>query len=366
VKVLYDHHVFQLQRYGGVSRYFYELISHLIRLGDVEASLFLGFYINGYGVERLPGLARVTGMPRPPIRALERVFPRLADMWLQRAYDLRRFDLFHQTYYTAQDPVRGRCPSVLTVHDMIHELHPQSERQKEWMVSMKRPSVDRSDAVIAISESTKRDLMRLYGTPEEKIHVIHHANSLQVEAAPTSLLARPYVLFVGTRTGYKNFALLARAYAQRPDVVRDFDLVCFGGGAFTPEERALLAELGLGERVHHFAGADEVLATLYRHAAVMAYPSRYEGFGLPALEAMHYGCPVIVADTSSLPEVVGDAAERVEPDSQESLAEALARVLQDAERKAELVRRGYEQERRFSWERCATETLALYRQVAAR
>lgn len=364
MRVLYDHHVFQMQRYGGVSRYFYELISHLIRQGGVEPSLFLGFYVNAYGVEKLPGLRAVKGMPRPDVPALQRFFPKLADLWLQRAYDLGRFDLFHQTYYTAHDPVRGRCPSVLTVYDMIHELHPQSERQKEWMVAMKRPSVDRSDAVIAISESTKRDLMRLYGTPGEKIHVIHLANSLTVEAAATSPAPRPYVLFVGSRGGYKNFELLARAYARRPKLAREFDLVCFGGGEFTPDERSLIAQLGIGERVRLFTGADEVLATLYRHAAVMAYPSRYEGFGLPALEAMHYGCPVIVADTSSLPEVVGDAAERVVPDSEESLAEALGRVLSDTDWRSELVRRGHEQEARFSWERCAAETLALYRTVA--
>ena len=363
MKVVFDQGIFQTQRYGGISRYFHELIAQLVQLDDVEASLFLGFHVNGYGTADLPGLRARIGLPRPSWPGAAHVLPPIADLWFDRAIDLRRMDVLHRTYYDARDLARGRCATVLTVHDMIHELHPRDDRQRAWMEARKRPAVAAADAVIAISESTRRDLVRLHGTPEEKVNVIHLASSLVGEGAPESLLDRPYLLFVGGRGGYKNFELLARTLAGRPDWRRELDLACFGGGPLTSGEQDLLARLGLVDRVHLFEGADATLETLYRHAAMLVYPSRYEGFGLPPLEAMQLGCPVVVAGASSLPEVVGEAGELVEPDSQDDLEAAIARVLGDTAHRRGLVRLGREQATRFSWERCARETLDVYRKV---
>jgi glycosyltransferase involved in cell wall biosynthesis len=364
VKVLFDHPIFQMQRFGGISRYFHELIRHLVPLPEVEAHAFLGFHVNGYGTDRIPGLASAVGWPRPALRGLDRLLDPLADRWLDLAHDLSRFDVLHRTYYDPRDLARGRCRTVLTVYDMIHELHPRDDRQRAWMEARKRPAVAHADAVIAISESTKQDLIRLYGTSASQIHVIPLASSLTGTGAPEPLFERPYLLFVGGRGGYKNFELLARTYAARPEWVRELDLVCFGGGAFTPGERQLVHALGIAPQVRYLEGPDDVLETLYRHARMLVYPSRYEGFGLPPLEAMQLGCPVVVARTSSLPEVVGEAGEYVEPDSPDSLEAAIARLLDDSSHRAELIRRGHARARRFSWTQCAEQTLAVYRSVA--
>lgn len=354
-----------MQRYGGVSRYFYELVSRLAQMDEAAISLFLGFYVNEYGIERLEGLKSVRGLRRPDVRLSPAVFARLSEGWLAVASRMARPDILHQTYYAPRDMAPRGCMRVVTVYDMIHELHPLSERQKEWMVARKRPTIERSEGIIAISHHTKLDLMRLYDVPEARIRVIHLANSLTQVPAERSLCDRPYLLFVGTRDGYKNFGLLAAAYAHDPALRRDFDLVCFGGGAFSTKEHAHLDSLGLAGRVHHFAGPDETLATLYQHAAVFVYPSKYEGFGLPPLEAMHYGCPVIVSRTSSIPEVVGEAGLYFDPQSEESLTHALNRLVSDSALRADLVAGGHLQTARFSWDRCAKETLGYYRSVLA-
>src|SRR5439155_12251123 len=139
---------------------------------------------------------------------------------------------------------------------------------------------------------------------------------------------RPYLLFVGNRGTYKNFDLLARTYARSDRLQREFDIVCFGGQRESSHP-ARLEQLGIASRVQYFSGGDQVLANLYRHAFALVYPSKYEGFGIPPLEAMHYGCPVIASNAGSLPEVVADAGLMFDPNSEDDLLNKLYRLIDD-------------------------------------
>jgi len=174
----------------------------------------------------------------------------------------------------------------------------------------------------------------------------------------------PFVLFVGSRGSYKNFELLIDAFSSSARLKKDFGIICFGGGTFTEKEKRLVARAGLkSDRVLQMSGHDSCLKELYSLADVFVYPSLYEGFGMPPLEAMSSGCPVVSSNTSSLPEVVGDAAEMVDPESFESIRHGLEAVLYCDQRRVELISKGRVNASRFSWKNCAQDTYEIYKRL---
>lgn len=278
-------------------------------------------------------------------------------------------DVFHPTYFemlSGGDIRRAKAPVVLTVYDALHELYPDladpGGEQRTW----KKALIPVADHVICISENTKRDVMRLFGVPAERISVIHLASDLTPpEAGPGKRsLEPPYFLYVGHRYDYKNVPRLLAALTllrrRWPDVQ-----LCFTGTAFSDAERQDLTDRGLGQAVRH-AGrvSDAQLADLYAQAVALIYPSLYEGFGFPLLEAMRCGCPVVAANTSSLPEVAGDAGLLFDPLDSEAMAQAMERVLADGALRADLIERGRRRELNFSWEKATAQTVAVYRAVA--
>ena len=158
---------------------------------------------------------------------------------------------------------------------------------------------------------------------------------------------------------------MLQAYAASPKLSEDFDVICFGGGGFTADEINQFSGLGIsGKRIHQLAGDDTVLAEHYRAASVFIYPSLYEGFGIPPLEAMSFDCPVVCSNVSSIPEVVGNAAEMFNPYEVDAIRLAIERVVTDDRLRQTLIERGRERIKVFSWERCARETLDVYRKVS--
>jgi glycosyltransferase involved in cell wall biosynthesis len=234
----------------------------------------------------------------------------------------------------------------------------------------KKDAVSRADHVICISENTRRDLVEMFGVAETKVSVVYlgydelATSGKEPEAVAAVTSSCPYLLYVGTRGGYKNFEGLLRAYASSGFLRDNFSLVTFGDGPFRGEENLLIKELGLSNgQVKQIGGEDNVLGHLYKGAAAFVYPSLYEGFGIPPLEAMSIGCPVICSNTSSLPEVVGNAGEYFDPGSIESIRTALETVLQSTTRRDDLIKMGHMRSASFSWARCADETLAIYRSL---
>lgn len=278
-----------------------------------------------------------------------------------------RFDLIHPTHTNAYDliPFIGKTPLVLTVHDMTHEIYPHLFKN-DPTAQRKRDYARRADRIIAISECTKRDLVAICGIEPEKIDVIHHGNSLVLPAdAATRAMDLPerYVLFVGKRPGYKNFDTFLKAFAELAAEDRELQLVCAGGGAFTESERELISALHLNGRVSQRWVTDEELAILYNRSQVFVYPSAYEGFGLPLLEAFSCGAPVLCAKASCFPEIAGNGADFFPADDAAAMAAAMQRVLESQDYANELRVRGSERLTHFSWQRCATETKATYQKA---
>jgi glycosyltransferase involved in cell wall biosynthesis len=367
LNVLYDHQIFQAQRFGGISRYFYELISRTLETPGLDVSLFMGLHINEYGLERHGDRARrFFGFKRPEIRRTHRIFDLANRALLLPFARSARSGIYHPTYYADVALPGFSGARVLTVHDMIHELHSSHFSASDPTSRRKRQAVAKADRIIAVSHSTKNDLVKVFGTDPAKIEVIHLANSLQLVPRAQPVREKPYFLFVAGRSGYKNFDTLLCALVKARELRADFELVCFGGGRFSAAEHQRISELKLAGRVHQCSGPDQLLADLYRHATALVYPSLYEGFGLPPLEAMHYGCPVICGNTSSIPEVVGDAGvyfDVHDSDSAGRLARKLEEVASHSTERARLTTLGREQVRKFSWEACARSTVSLYQRL---
>ena len=356
-RVLFSHDIFSFQRYGGVSRYIIHLHTSLVAAG-VESRVFGGLHVNQYveGVEGVTG-RRVSAPSWTAARHAVRLLNVAVEMQVLRTW---KPAAYHVTYYSRRRP-RLRTPVVVTVYDMIHELFPEQFAARDHTSEHKRWWVDAASLVFVPSERTKSDLLQLWPASASKV-VVLRPGIMPMEAATAG---RPnaygdYLLFVGhRRPAYKNFARFAVAVA-RSEHGRDCHLVCFGGGELSDDERRTLAHLGLLDRAHAVSGPDSLLTTLYRHAKALVYPSVYEGFGFPLLEAMSLGCPVVCSEAGPIPEVVGDAAVGFDPEDVDSMADAVDRVVGDSDVAAKLRVAGPVRAQEFDWRLAGREARRYY------
>lgn len=367
MRIAFDQQIFLLQEFGGISRYICSLSEALSRIQGVEARIFAPLHFNGH----LQQMSRqqVFGRRAPRVPKTFRFVSALSKHLAHQAIGRFHPDIVHETYFSKESTgPRGSC-RVITVYDMIAERYP-SEFPGTDFTETKRESVFRADHVLCISENTRRDLVNLFGVPEDRTSVVYLGYDRLVpdtERTGVSGMAAgmpPFLLYVGSRGGYKNFESLLRAYAASGWLRDNFSIVCFGGGALSRVEIELIGTLKIEQnRIVQLGGGDDVLADLYQQAAAFIYPSLYEGFGIPPLEAMSLDCPVICSGTSSIPEVVGDAGEYFDPEDVDSVRVAIESVLQSISRQSELIAKGRERCATFSWERCARETLEIYRRL---
>jgi glycosyltransferase involved in cell wall biosynthesis len=310
---------------------------------------------------------------------LPTVRPAVRILWEQAFSPLeclsRRLDVFHSTAYVL--PLICPTRSVVTVHDLTFMLMPEAFRRgnRAYLTTMTRLAVHRADRVIAVSESTKRDVVRLLGVPESKVTVIYHGIEPEFRPLPPDEVAAfrtrhglpdRYALYVGTLEPRKNLPNLLRAYALARSKRGVTAPLVLGGGKGWGYESIfqLVEELGLRDSVRlpgYLPLAD--LPLWYNGASLFVYPSRYEGFGMPALEAMACGAPVLTTRASSLPEVVGDAGLLVGPDDVEGMADAIAAVLNGGTLGERLRSDGLGRAGGFSWAEAAKQTVAVYREL---
>lgn len=355
--VLYDHQIFSSQPLGGISRYFAELIRESEGAG-YACEFGWDFTSNRYLLEQNAG--HRDWAPQWPFRGKAHLTGLWNSFVSTSAVRKQSWDVLHPTYYNPHFlGLLGERPFVLTIHDMIHERYPDGLSDRNVVPQRKRLLAERAHRVIAVSENTKADIVQYLGLSPDKIVTIPHGNSLRPDLVePTRPPIEPgYWLYVGGRHGYKNWDLVIEAIARRDQSER---LVMVGGGALTDDEQRKISRVGLSHRVLQVNASDSGLAGWYQCAKALVYPSLYEGFGMPLLEAMAWNCPVVAARASCLPEVAGDAALYFDPTSVESLTDALRQV-SEPEVANDLVVRGLEHERPFRWDRTARATAEVYR-----
>lgn len=321
-------------------------------------------YVNEY-LDSSVSRVGTTGIRVPAFARSGRLYRAANELMAPWVLSRFRPDIVHETYYARNSPASREYKVVVTVFDMIHELFPERFPKRDPTRNEKAAAVERADHIICISESTRKDLILTLNVQPEKTSVVHLGFSLTAQPKGTAnSFRRPYLLHVGYRGEYKNFAGLMAAYASKPELHRNYDLLAFGAGSFSSEEQSAIARLGLSEtQVRQIGGGDDVLAALYKGAALFVYPSLYEGFGIPPLEAMSFDCPVACSNTSSIPEVVDDAAVYFDPASVESMANTLVQLLGDPLALKALINKGRERIKLFSWESCARKTLDIYQTV---
>ncbi|MBW4580198.1 MAG: glycosyltransferase family 4 protein [Tildeniella nuda ZEHNDER 1965/U140] len=360
--IVYDYQAFLLQEYGGISRYFYELASRISQAEHFSTRVIAPAYINQYLNNLNPHY--LTGFLVPPIRRTVRIRSTINREVTRFALSLIRPDLVHETYYASERLAAKKTKIITTIHDMIPEKFSELFPPSHPIPLLKKKSIIRADCIICVSENTRKDVLERFNVDPQNVFVTHlgcSLNPLPQKAVKTEQVFRPYILYVGHREGYKNFSGFLKAFTRSKLLKKDFKIICFGATPFSQAEMHQFSSYNLSvAQIQHLSGDDTVLASLYANASALVYPSLYEGFGIPPLEAMSYNCPVVCSDSSSIPEVVGNAAELFNPYEPESITNALERVLYVSDRTQALIRLGTERVKQFTWENCVEKTCAIY------
>jgi glycosyltransferase involved in cell wall biosynthesis len=366
MNILFDPQVFSFQEYGGISQYYYQLFKEFTKMEGIKPELIIKFSNNSYladldftNVKHFSKSYRFKGR-NDIIRLLNQAY------FKKYFSAMPRPDVFHPTYYNPYflDIIED-IPFVLTIYDMSHELYPDSFSKYDFASMNKSKTALRASRIIAISENTKKDIIRILQIPESKIDVTPLATDLSLDKikAPSASLPEHFILYVGKRNTYKNFFFLLNAFAMVQKMKNEYSLLCAGGGIFTKQEVAEIDRLKLPDKVIQIKATDDELAYLFSKAKAFVYPSLYEGFGIPVLEAFACGCPAILSNRSSLPEVGGEAAQYFDPENTESLINKLTGVLENENLASTMRMKGLERVKLFSWKQTARKTLETYKKI---
>jgi len=342
---------------SGVEKYIYNLLTHMIMLNSGN-----DFFV----YHRFHQESGQFGEFKTR-RVVQRLLPR---QMRSMAFRMDRINILHLPVYFDNIPYLKNGRNILTVHDLVPLFDPDISMNglPEYFDRLKN-EINNIDMFIAVSENTRRDIIKLLGVPENKTRVVYEAADRRYKPVKdTSKIKKQYglnnfILFVGTLEPRKNIRNLIMAFSKLDR--KNYQLVVAGKKGWKYEEIFQIVESqGLKEKIKFLDYVpDGELPELYSAADLFVYPSFYEGFGLPPLEAMACGTPVIVSNRSSLPEVVGDAGLMVDPDDVEDIARAMEKILAQPSLRRELSKKGLRQAKRFSWKRCARETIAVYKEV---
>jgi glycosyltransferase involved in cell wall biosynthesis len=383
VRVLFDYQIFEEQKTGGISRYVYELYKNFRSDPEIEIQLPVNFSENIY----LNSLNEFQYLSSGMIHPYQKFLPwlnfkgksKLYSLFSKKVYadtniqnslnSLRKndYDIFHPSYYYTYylDEIKDK-PLVITVHDMINEIYPEYFPPDCVSTEFKKQLTGRADKIIAVSENTKKDLIKIFNISPDKIDVIYHGSSTFLGESNTKnnelFLPEIYLLYVGSRAIYKNFRFFLDSVRVLLKKNSELKIICTGQ-PFTKDEMDYFRINNIENNLIHYFASDTQIMQLYKYAAAFVFPSLYEGFGIPVLEAFSCGCPCALSNAGSLPEVGGDAAIYFDPRSSDSILSAINRILFDNELRGDMRMKGFDRAKSFTWEKAATETKAVYKHL---
>lgn len=359
----------------GIERYTLELIKNIEKIDTKNR--FVLFYNKHEKIPKITKSQNFTDyISRFPTK---NVFFRILweEMYLSQEIKSKRIDVFHGPSFVVPMIKPKNCRYVITIHDLSWFYYPESFTffNKLFFRVFLPNSIKKADVIIADSRSTKNDIIKFYGVNPEKIKVIYLGIDKDFcrpsDAAKNSLILRKYglpedyILSIGSLLPRKNIVNIIRAFYDLKKKGLKEKLVIIGKKAWLYEQIfSIIKDFNIREEVI-FTGyvEDKNLPYLYSSAKLLLFPSFYEGFGLPILEAMSCGCPVITSKVSSMPEVAGDAALLVDPKNIGQISKSIEKLIKDESLRKDLINRGYEQAKKFSWEKTANETLAMYKKA---
>lgn len=364
-KIFFDHQKFSTQKFGGISRYFANIIEKIKKNDDFDYLLGVvnskNFYIKNEKQFLNNPLANIFLKSEYGYRTFK-----TNELYCKFLLKQNNFDVFHPTYYDPYFIKQLKKPMVTTIHDMTYERLPAYFWVQDPLTSQKRISAQRADKIIAISETTKRDLLTYLEVDEKKVEVIYHGIDIDtpLELEEVKNLPAEYLFFVGDRGGYKNFYLMLDAFAALTKKNPNLHLVLSGGGKLVGADVEIINRLKLNKRIHHYQVNDAQLNFLYKNALLFIYPSLYEGFGLPILEAFKAGCPILLSDTDCFKEIAQDSAAFFSRNSLEELMQQIEKLIDDTQLRANLVNKGNQRLKDFPIHKSMQQTLELYKSLA--
>ena len=357
MKVFFDYAIFTLQRFGGVSNYIVNLVENFS--DQIEPSIVSLFYKNHYLKNcHFGDKLFFYNRAGPLIKYINKA----NKIYFNHKLRIKNPNIIHLTYFNEKNFYASKAKVVITEYDLIKEKFYQEKYKNQ--IEYKKLLFDKVDQIICISNNTKKDLEEKYSVNGSKISVVHLGVNKEKNFRERPLNIKPFILYVGSRERYKNFENTIKAYAQSDKLKLEFDFVCFGGGKFTKIEETLFKNFSLDRKqIHYFEGDELDLNFFYHKARIFIFPSLYEGFGIPLLEAMNMECPVICSNTSCFSEVANDAAIFFDPGDVESLKFKMEKLIYDDQLLLDLKKKGNVNLKKYSWEKCAQETEQLYKKL---
>lgn len=364
-KIFFDHQKFSTQKFGGISRYFANIIEEIKHNNEFDYLLGVAnsqnFYIKNEKAFLNNPLANYLLKSEYGFRTFK-----ANELYCKYLLKQNNFDIFHPTYYNPYFLKDLKKPMVTTIHDMTYERLPEYFWVQDPLTAHKRISAQRADKIIAISETTKKDLLTYLEVDESKVEVIYHGididSPLQLEDVKN--LPADYLFFVGDRGGYKNFYLMLDAFAILSKKHPNLHLVLSGGGKLVGADVEIINRLKLDNKVHHRQVNDAQLNYLYKKALLFIYPSLYEGFGLPILEAFRANCPILLSDTECFREIAQDSAAFFNRYSLEDLTQQIDNLISQEGLRADLLAKGAKRLQDFPIQKSMQQTLNLYKSLS--
>jgi len=363
MRIVLEPQGFLMQRYGGVSRYVVESYAQFLKNENVEVKCPMLYSENMYLIEKNLAPRFMSFFHNIRFKGkgtlLKHTFDKYAEKLVLDELKRQQFDVFFATvnepYFLKE--LKGK-PFIMTVHDMINELFPQYFPKDTKTIENKLLLMKHATRITTVSQNSKNDILKLYPfIPADKIDVTPSCHSLTQDYKAVNDLPENYLLFVGARSRYKNFNFFIEAASEVLKKDDTLFIVCAGGGNFSDEEKERITKYGISDRVIQKYFHTDELSYYYRHARLFVFPSAYEGFGIPVLEAMYCDCPIILPYHSSFPEVAGDAGIFFELNNKEDLVDKLLLILNNASLRNEYVQKGKLQVKKYTWENTANGCL---------
>lgn len=355
------------QKVGGISRYFVEVINRLSQEPDFNVTLPLVYTQNKY-LKASPYLHFDLDFDIINNRFLKNYAPKLYGLNHKKAIHAlknQQFDIIHTTYYDNYLlPYLKKSRLVTTIHDMIHERGLVEYTEKDTTVENRKKQIEMASSIVAVSENTKKDLVDILNVSPKKVQVIYHGVSFNVDELEKNVVRKipqNYMLYVGSRAKYKNFDRFLSVAAELMRQNFDLHLVCTGGGEWSEKEKEWIKKQGIESKIIHFDYVDDaILYGLYKYALCFVFPSLYEGFGIPILEAFAAKCPMALSQSSCFPEIADKGAVYFDPYDEASMYQCINDLLFNTQLQTSLIENGEQRLRYFSWDKCAFQHKELY------
>ena len=350
--IIFDYNIFFLQKYGGISRYFIELCKQMNN-NQIDYLIQATIYQNDYLKKNILNKSFNIHLKKYP-RFSRKVFGLINKHFFYKSIKKRQVKIFHNTYY-GNFVLDKNIAQISTVYDFTHEIF---SKEYDYKKNIKTNAIKNSNHLICISENTKKDLVEFYNIKPENISVVYLGGN-HLPKFNKIFNEKTYFLYVGYRENYKDFHVLLETFHSSTRLKKDFNIICFGSSEFNKEEINKIAQYKLTDVVRHVKGGDQELSNLYSSASCHIITSKYEGFGITAVEAYNFGCPVIHTGKGSLMEIAD--INGLYDGSSENLKNLLEKFLYSNENKKKMIQNTDKIKEKFTWESCFNDTYNVYK-----